>query len=504
MIPAPLTAGSGWPWQAAKGRPIRRVDGLPRISVVVPSFEQGAYLESAIRSVLLQGYPDLELMVVDGASSDTSAGVIEHYRQHLTWAPIEPDRGQAHAINKGFARATGSVLGWLNADDILLPGSLRSIGRAFARRPHLDAVAGLRRELASDGNLGECFVRDRPSARHLRRYCCLAQETVYFSHRVYQRLGGLEESRDFALDYEYWLRMIAYGFRFTLLPAYLGAMRDHPATKRATRDGDRRDDLRVLAARYRLGINEEDAWLRGGLDHTVRLALLEDLCRSPLARSPRLMLEALRLLDWPTSSAAAIALYRRYRLRRPRGAGGPSGRLAAAVGTLVDALLRRPLGAGVDPADPAADPLLNARLEPADLRALGGAPDAVAEDTLALGSGWSWPEQTRARPYRWARSGAELHVLRPTGDRHQLRLELEIGPSLGWQSTAVELIDEAERTVARGRIDSSGVWLAALPLARGPLARTFRIAVPAAQGRPASAEDPRVLDFRATSIAWHG
>src|SRR5579862_8824120 len=105
----------------------------PRITVVTPSFQQGRFLEETIRSVLGQGYPNLDYIVIDGGSTDQSVEIIQKYAAQLSYWVSEPDHGQANAVNKGFQRSTGEILGWLNSDDLLLPGALFTIGRAFAR-----------------------------------------------------------------------------------------------------------------------------------------------------------------------------------------------------------------------------------------------------------------------------------------------------------------------------------------------------------------------------------
>jgi glycosyltransferase involved in cell wall biosynthesis len=107
---------------------------LPRISLVTPSFNQAEFLEATLRSVLDQGYPNLEYIVVDGGSTDGSTAILERYADRLAWWVSEPDRGHGHALNKGFARATGEILGWINSDDLLLPGASSSAGSSRSFR----------------------------------------------------------------------------------------------------------------------------------------------------------------------------------------------------------------------------------------------------------------------------------------------------------------------------------------------------------------------------------
>jgi len=129
---------TGWPWtEESPQLPDTMPDGSPwpKISIVTPSYNQGRFIEETIRSVLLQGYPNLEYMIFDGGSSDNSVEVIQKYANWLTYWTSEPDRGQAHAINKGFDRATGSLLAWINSDDLYLPGALKSFAEHHMMSP---------------------------------------------------------------------------------------------------------------------------------------------------------------------------------------------------------------------------------------------------------------------------------------------------------------------------------------------------------------------------------
>ncbi len=118
------------------------MSSLPRFSIVVPSFNQAPYLEQALRSILAQGYPDLEVIVMDGGSGDGSADIIRRYAPRLAYWQSQPDGGQAAALKAGFERSTGAVLGWLNSDDVYLPGALDEVAQWFLGHPGHAAVSG--------------------------------------------------------------------------------------------------------------------------------------------------------------------------------------------------------------------------------------------------------------------------------------------------------------------------------------------------------------------------
>jgi glycosyltransferase involved in cell wall biosynthesis len=129
-LPPPPPGKTGWPWTiATEVLPPTRSDGSawPRISIITPSYNQGQFLEETIRSVLLQSYPNLEYIVIDGGSSDGSAAIVKKYENWLAYWVSEKDSGQPQAINKGIARITGAVFNWINSDDLLLPAALQII-----------------------------------------------------------------------------------------------------------------------------------------------------------------------------------------------------------------------------------------------------------------------------------------------------------------------------------------------------------------------------------------
>ena len=134
-LPEPPRGRVGWPWtEESPQLPERLPAGKawPRVSIVTPSYNQAAYLEATIRSVLLQGYPNLEYIIIDGGSTDETTSIIRKYESWIGYWSSEPDEGQGHAINKGFEKATGEIFGWLNSDDVYAKSALEIAGRVLS------------------------------------------------------------------------------------------------------------------------------------------------------------------------------------------------------------------------------------------------------------------------------------------------------------------------------------------------------------------------------------
>ena len=226
----------------------------PVISIVIPSLNQDVFLEQAITSVLSQGYPALQLIVMDGGSTDGSAGIIARHASALAhWVSV-PDDGPAQAIVQGFAAATGDVLGFLNADDFLLPGALAHVAAAFAGEPSVDVVSGHGYLAAPDGTLGAPMHSD---AWNLRRFsfgaCVLLQPATFFRRSAYDRAGGMPQTGRVCWDMELWAALARSGARFTTIPAFLAAFRLHPGslTGRIEHLERRRRDARAVMADLR-------------------------------------------------------------------------------------------------------------------------------------------------------------------------------------------------------------------------------------------------------------
>ena len=184
---------------------------LPRISIVTPSYNQGAFLEATISSVLSQDYPNLEYLVIDGNSTDDSVAVIKRYADRLTYWVSEPDRGQSHAINKGFARTSGEILGWLNSDDQLEPGALQAVAEEALRFPDIGAFVG---EGQIVNTAGKLLYYKRPGALTFEEMCRwldggdFMQPSCFFRRSAWEAAGPLDEAVHIALDLDLWLRMV--------------------------------------------------------------------------------------------------------------------------------------------------------------------------------------------------------------------------------------------------------------------------------------------------------
>lgn len=211
----------------------------PLVSIVTPSYNQGRFLEAAIRSVLEQDYPRIEYIVMDGGSSDESAAILERYSGQLAHWESQPDQGQAHAVNKGLRLAQGELLGWLNSDDTLLPGAVRLAAAAFEQPPAADVVYGRLERSDASGRLvpTPALPKDRVefSLERLLGECIVNQPGSLWRRNVMEKAGLLDETLHYALDYEYWMRLALVGARFKRLDAALARFRLSPGSKTVSR-----------------------------------------------------------------------------------------------------------------------------------------------------------------------------------------------------------------------------------------------------------------------------
>ncbi len=228
---------------------------LPRITIITPSYNQGAFIEQTIESVLRQDYPDLEYIVMDGGSTDGTLEVLKRYNHRLSWFS-ERDRGQSHAINKGLRMATGEVVGFLNSDDLYEPGALVRVGEFFARHSQAAWLTGKCRTVAQDGKeIRKAITLYKNLWLHFRSYTVLlvlnyiSQPATFWRREVIDEVGYFDETLHYAMEYDYWLRL-GRRFRLWFLNAYLASFRVHPTSKAGASASAQFDVELEIARRY--------------------------------------------------------------------------------------------------------------------------------------------------------------------------------------------------------------------------------------------------------------
>jgi glycosyltransferase involved in cell wall biosynthesis len=221
------------------------------VSIVTPSFQQARYLGETIRSVITQDHPDIEYAVVDGGSTDGSVDVIRGYADRLAWWVSEPDRGQTHAIRKGWDRARGEVLAYLNADDTYLPGAVRRAAAAFESDPGAVVVFG-NCDLVDEVG-GE--VRRMPTgpatlADVLARRTLIPQPAAFVRADAVREIDGPDEALHYAMDFDLWIRLLVRGSARFIGGPPLGRFRWHPASKSGSADEPFSRELLAILDRF--------------------------------------------------------------------------------------------------------------------------------------------------------------------------------------------------------------------------------------------------------------
>ena len=239
-LPAPPAGKTGWPWDI-ESRVVQSdslpEDGLPKITIVTPSYNQGEFLEETIRSVLLQNYPNLEYIIIDGGSTDNSVEIIKKYEPWIDYWVSEPDRGQSHAINKGFGRATGQWGNWINSDDLLAKDALLNMAGVLQNAKPKTLFIGEFIHTNRDRSISKVSSTNIKNFEDLidipnywRKSGGFQQNALYDIH-CFKEISGLNEDNHFTMDYELWGELLLNNNQIRLLDFPIGIFRIYEGQK---------------------------------------------------------------------------------------------------------------------------------------------------------------------------------------------------------------------------------------------------------------------------------
>lgn len=302
MLPAPPRHKTGWPWTVQGSiLPDTRPDGAPgpRVSIVTPSYNQGQFIEETLCSTLLQGYANLEHIIIDGGSTDGSVDVIHKYTDRLAYWVSEPDQGQVDAINKGFARTTGDILTWLNSDDVYVsPNTIGRVVSLFEQYPQADAVSGAGVFLDKDGHwMRQIAVPlDRAHYEQLRYRNSIVQPATFFKREVLDSIS-LDTSLHYAFDWDFFIRL-SRDYNLLVVNEIWAGYRMWGLNKTAIGSAARAREQAEVIRRY--------VGNRSYQYHTVRafFRLYQGIERLPVSLQPRLK-SAVRTMSRAVSALSA-------------------------------------------------------------------------------------------------------------------------------------------------------------------------------------------------------
>lgn len=237
-LPPPPANKTDWPWTEESPQLPNTMDNgkpWPKISIVTPSYNKAQFIEETIRSVLLQGYPNLEYIIIDGVSTDNSIDIIRKYESWLSYWVSEPDKGQSDAINKGWQHSSGEILAYINADDTYESNALQMIANFLSEQTDVEMVYGDCNLIDKKGQ----FIRKAPAKDFdLKPLVCnewfIPQQSTFVRHRVIKEVGKMNENLHLVMDWELWLRIALKGFKIYYLPKILANFRQYDEIKTFT------------------------------------------------------------------------------------------------------------------------------------------------------------------------------------------------------------------------------------------------------------------------------
>ena len=252
-LPPPPPGLRGWPWtEGSVPLPGQMADGSqwPRISIVTPNYNYARYLEAAIRSVLLQGYPNLEFIIHDDGSTDGSLALISKYKNYITHWSSEPNRGQVYALNKALSRTTGDLINWLNSDDLLLPGALFTVAQLFKLKASIDIISGARVFRSAQTQVEKIEIASDKWPLMALGFPYFPQETTFISRRLWEKTGVLDERLNYGFDTAFYAKALKLADMILLTHAPLGVMRMHPVQKTQRIDDSKLRELPIIGVEY--------------------------------------------------------------------------------------------------------------------------------------------------------------------------------------------------------------------------------------------------------------
>lgn len=197
-----------------------------KVSIVTPSYNQGQFIERTLQSVASQTAPDFEIehVVFDGGSTDNTVDILKHFSPPVRWVS-KKDKGQTDAVNQGIRTTNGEIIGWLNSDDIYYPGAIARVVTYFSAHPEVDVVYGMADHIDLEGQAFEVYPSEPWDFDRLKEACFICQPALFFRRRVVEQHGLLDETLNYCMDYEYWLRLGKAEMQFDYLEEKLAGSR---------------------------------------------------------------------------------------------------------------------------------------------------------------------------------------------------------------------------------------------------------------------------------------
>jgi len=320
-LPQPPRSKKRWPWMEESPQLADVMPGgdpWPKISIVTPSYNQGRFIEETIRSVLLQGYPNLEYIVIDGGSTDNSAEIIKKYEKWLAYWISEPDRGQSHAINKGFEKATGLIYTWLNSDDTYMSSGIETAVKFLLEHPDVSMVYGDCNIINESSEVVDKIIGHQFDLKntliHVRHG--IPQPTVFLRREVLGKVGPLDTNLHMAMDLDLWIR-ISLSFKMRYIPELLANFRRCAGTKTVSFGYKFEQDhlyiLDKIFSNQSLPIEMRALKRRAYSWAYLRIGLVQRSLKQR-AQAIKYMMKSLRLHPWPL--IATLAMYPVHRVNK--------------------------------------------------------------------------------------------------------------------------------------------------------------------------------------------